>query len=258
MRHKCGKAAIFFLVFLFVLAWAVPDASRMEAATLNLDLGTDGEESVFGPLQLLIFLSLLTIAPSILIMMTSFTRLVIVFSFLRNAMSLQQTPPNQVIVGLALFLTLFIMWPVGAEIHETAVAPLLAGEITQRECLENMQGPVKVFMLRQINPKELNLYLSIAGEQSLAERTSFESLTDLGMHIVAPAFITAELKRAFIIGFLLFIPFLAIDMVVASTLMSMGMVMLPPSMISLPFKLMLFVVVDGWNLIIESMIMSFR
>jgi len=255
MRRSAGFSLIVFIIFIAVVSFG---PAQLEAASLNIDFGPDADGGLFGPLQLLIFLSLITVAPSILIMMTSFTRLVIVFSFLRNAMALQQTPPNQVIVGLALFLTLFIMWPVGTQINETAVTPFLAGEISQGDFLANIQKPVKVFMLRQINPQELNLYLSIAGEESLTNEITQDALTELGMHIVAPAFITAELKRAFIIGFLLFIPFLAIDMVVASTLMSMGMVMLPPSMISLPFKLMLFVVVDGWNLIIETMIRSFH
>jgi flagellar biosynthetic protein FliP len=190
-------------------------------------------------------------------MTTSFTRIVIVFSFLRNALG-AQAPPSQVIIGIALFLSFFIMWPVGAEINERAVGPFMDGEISQAECLKNMEEPLKIFMLKQIKPPEMNLFLSFAGEESLLQGVTTETLTNLGMHIVIPAFILSELKRAFVIGFLLFIPFLVIDVIVASTLMSMGMVMLPPSMISLPFKLMLFVVVDGWSLIMETLVKSFR
>ncbi|MCL1848444.1 MAG: flagellar type III secretion system pore protein FliP [Clostridiales bacterium] len=257
MKWSSIRALVFFLILFLVLAWAAPGRHSLQAASLNIDFGPAAEEGALGPLQLLVFLSLITLAPSILIMMTSFTRIIIVFSFLRNALG-AQAPPSQVIVGLALFLSFFIMWPVGAEINENAVQPYLGGEISQAECIEEISAPLKVFMLKQTKPQELNLFLSLGNETSLTEEVTAEALTNLGMHVVIPAFVLSELKRAFIIGFLIYIPFLVIDVIVASTLMSMGMVMLPPSMISLPFKLMLFVVVDGWSLIMETLVKSFR
>ena len=207
-----------------------------------------------GSIQLLFLFALLAVAPSLLIMMTSFTRIVIVFSFLRNAIGLQQTPPNQVIIGLALFLSLFIMQPVLTEINADALDPYVNGEITQEVALDRMQRPLKQFMLRQTKAEDLNLFLSLSGEGEQLQEINPDELMNLGMEVVVPSFITSELKRAFTIGFLLFLPFLIIDMIVSSTLMSMGMVMLPPSMISLPFKLMLFVVVDGWSLIMEMLV----
>ena len=257
MRRSWFKAMIFILTLTIALSVAIPAKGDLLAASLNIDMGAADNEGALGALQLLIFLSLITVAPSILIMMTCFTRIIIVFSFLRNALG-AQAPPSQVIVGIALFLSLFIMWPVGTQINDNAVQPFIRGEMSQVECLTEMSKPIKVFMLKQTKPQELNLFLNIADEKSLSEGVTAESLNDLGMRIVIPAFILSELKRAFIIGFLIFIPFLIIDVIVASTLMSMGMVMLPPSMISLPFKLMLFVVVDGWGLITETLVKSFR
>jgi flagellar biosynthetic protein FliP len=191
-------------------------------------------------------------------MMTSFTRIVIVLSLLRNAIGLQQTPPNQVIIGLALALSLFIMAPVISTVNKDAIEPLQKGKITEEVALERMQDPIKEFMLKQTKDKDLNMFLSLAGDEEKVEGGSTESLKELSLSVIVPAFITSELKRAFTMGFLLFLPFLVIDMIVSSTLMSMGMVMLPPSMISLPFKLMLFVVVDGWGLLIETLITSFN
>ncbi|MCL1804938.1 MAG: flagellar type III secretion system pore protein FliP [Clostridiales bacterium] len=257
MRRSAFKITVFILCALAAMAWTIPGESSLQAAILNIDLGPEGAEGVLGPLQLLVFLALITLIPSILIMMTSFTRIIIVFSFLRNALG-AQAPPSQVIVGVALFLSFFIMWPVGVDIYDSGVQPFLDGEISQAECLENMSQPLKVFMLKQTKAPELNLFLSFAGDESLVQEVTPEALTGLGMQVVIPAFILSELKRAFTIGFLLFIPFLVIDVIVASTLMSMGMVMLPPSMISLPFKLMLFVVVDGWTLIMDMLVKSFR
>ena len=227
------------------------------AADISIDLNTDGAQGGMGSIQLLFLFALLAVAPSLLIMMTSFTRIVIVFSFLRNAIGLQQTPPNQVIIGLALFLSLFIMQPVLTEINADALDPYVNGEITQEVALDRMQRPLKQFMLRQTKAEDLNLFLSLSGESEQLQEINPDELMNLGMEVVVPSFITSELKRAFTIGFLLFLPFLIIDMIVSSTLMSMGMVMLPPSMISLPFKLMLFVVVDGWSLIMEMLVKSF-
>lgn len=208
-----------------------------------------------GAIQLLFLFVLLSIGPSLLIMMTSFTRIVIVFSFLRSAIGLQGTPPNQVMVGLALFLSMFIMQPTLSQVNENGLQPYLNGEITQEQALEQMEIPMKEFMMKQTKPDDLNMFASLAQKNG-----SYADVTDpsqFGLDVVVPAFITSELSRAFMMGFLLFLPFLVIDMIVSSTLMSMGMVMLPPSMISLPFKLLLFVVVDGWSLLIQTLVASF-
>ena len=246
-------ASGFFLLF-FCIALRSPAA----ADTVDFTINTQGSGSSMESLKLLFTFALLALAPSLLVMMTSFTRIVIVFSFLRNALGLQQTPPNQVMIGLALFLSLFIMFPTITQMNETAIEPFSKGEITQEEAIENVQVPLKVFMLKQTKTADLNLFLSISDSEDAITEINVEQLTELGLHIIVPAFVTSELKRAFLIGFLLFLPFLVIDMIVASTLMSMGMVMLPPTTISLPFKLMLFVVVDGWSLIMEMLIKSFH
>lgn len=229
----------------------------VDAASIKLDLNGDQANGGMDSLQLLFLFAALALAPSLLLMMTCFTRIVIVFSFLRNAIGLQQTPPNQVIVGLSLALSLFIMAPVFSDINTVAIEPLKKGEIKQEEALQKMQEPLKEFMLKETKEKDLDLFLSISGKKETMQEVNPESLKQLGLEIIVPAFVTSELKRAFTIGFLLFLPFLVIDMIVSSTLMSMGMVMLPPSMISLPFKLMLFVVVDGWSLIMEMLVSSF-
>ncbi len=203
-------------------------------------------------LEILTLLTLIALLPSILIMMTSFTRIVIVLSLLRNAMGLQQTPPNTVIIGIALFLSLFIMQPVITDINQNAYEPYKADQITQEEALDRAAVPMKEFMLKQTKIESLNIFLNYAN----LERP--EKLTEVPMYVVIPAFVTSELRRAFLMGFLLFIPFLLIDIIVSSVLMSMGMVMLPPSMISMPFKLLLFVVVNGWELLFSTMISSFN
>lgn len=237
----------FLLFFIQVSAYA---------AGINIDLSSDGSTGLEG-LELLFLFAFLSLAPSLLVMMTSFTRIVIVFSFLRSAMGLQTTPPNQVVVGLSLFLTLFIMNPVITEINETAIEPYTNGVISQEVALENFSKPLKKFMIKQIKEPELDMFLSLAGQEDKLVELTEESLLDLGFEVIVPAFITRELKNAFSIGFLLFLPFLVVDLVVASTLMSMGMVMLPPTTIALPFKIMVFVVVDGWSLIMEMLVESF-
>lgn len=205
-------------------------------------------------LKILITLTLISIAPFMLLMMTCFTRIIIVFSFLRNAIGLQQSPPNQVLIGLALFITFFIMQPVLTEVNQTALQPYNNGTIQMQEFIDRASVPLKEFMLKQTTPKEVELFKGLSGDPEIAKLEA----QDLPLHVVVPAFMTSELKRAFLIGFLLFIPFLIIDMIVASTLMSMGMIMLPPVMISLPFKLMLFVVVDGWGLLIKTLVMTYN
>jgi flagellar biosynthetic protein FliP len=205
-------------------------------------------------INIIMVLTLITVAPFMLLMMTCFARIVIVFSFIRNALGLQQTPPNQVLIGLALFVTFFVMSPVFSQINETAIQPYNEGQIETQEFLERASVPLKEFMLRQTTSNEVDLF------KSLSNRTDLDNMPaeELPMNVVVPAFATSELKRAFLIGFLLFIPFLVIDLIVASTLMSMGMIMLPPVMISLPFKIMLFVVVDGWGLLIRTLVMTYN
>lgn len=203
-------------------------------------------------LELLLMLTLISLLPSLLIMCTSFLRTIIMLSFLRNAMGIQQSPPNMVLVGIALFLTLYIMTPVIDEINETAYQPYVREEITQREAWTAAQVPLKEFMLRNTEEETLDLFMDMAHEEPV------ENALDLPLTVVIPSFMTQELKRAFTAGFLLYIPFLLIDIIVSSTLMSMGMMMLPPAMISLPFKLLLFVTVDGWQLLFSSIVTGFK
>lgn len=226
------------------------------AAPLSPDIGsslglTSNPKDMVTSLQIVLLLTVLTLAPSILIMMTSFTRIIIVLSFLRNALGLQQMPPNQVLIGLALFLTLFIMAPVGEQINNNSIKPYIAGKITQQEAYENAKIPLRNFMLKQTRQSDLNLFVNLS-------KIKVNSINELPMRVVIPAFIISELKTAFEIGFIIYIPFLIVDMVVASVLMSMGMFMLPPVLISLPFKILLFILVDGWNLVVKSLILGFR
>lgn len=204
--------------------------------------------------KMILILTMISVAPFILLMMTCFTRIIIVLSIFRSAIGLQQTPPNQVLIGLALFITFFIMQPVLSQVNETALQPYNDGLIETQEFLDRASVPMKEFMLKQTTTKEVELFKSLSEDEGV---TAMEA-NELPLHIVVPAFITSELKRAFLIGFLLFIPFLIVDMIVASTLMSMGMIMLPPVMISLPFKVLLFVVVDGWSLLIKTLVMTFN
>ncbi len=203
-------------------------------------------------LDLIFMITLVALLPSIAVMMTSFTRTIIIISFTRNAMGIQQTPPNTVLVGISLFLTLYIMNPVISQINTEAYQPYLRGEITQTEAVERMGEPLKEFMLRNTEKKTLDHFVEMSGAQ-IQEDVKAYPLT-----VVTPAFMTSELKRGFTAGFLIYLPFLLIDIVVATTLMSMGMVMLPPTMVSLPFKLLLFVTVDGWELLFSSIVRSFR
>lgn len=203
-------------------------------------------------LQILLLLTVLSLAPALLILMTSFTRIVIVLSFARSALGTQQTPPNQVLIGLALFLTIFVMAPVWQAVNTEAVQPFLAGEISQQEALERGAEPVRAFMLRNTRPAELGLMVSLAGLPQL------EGPDEVPTHVLIPAFAISELKTAFILGFVIYIPFIVIDMIVASSLMSMGMMMVPPVMISLPFKILLFVMVDGWQLLVRALVSGFQ
>ncbi|WP_165763895.1 flagellar type III secretion system pore protein FliP [Halalkalibacter urbisdiaboli] len=215
------------------------------------DYLTDEPANVATTIQLLLVLTVLSLAPSILILMTSFTRIVIVLSFVRQGLATQSMPPNQVLIGLALFLTFFIMAPILSEVNEQALTPFLDGEIDQDEAFARAAVPMKEFMAKHTREKDLALFMGYAG----LERP--ESLDDIPLTALVPAFAISELKTAFQIGFLIFVPFLVIDMIVASVLMSMGMMMLPPVMIALPFKILLFVLVDGWYLIVQSLLLSF-
>ncbi|WP_017727324.1 flagellar type III secretion system pore protein FliP [Halalkalibacterium ligniniphilum] len=219
---------------------------------IDPNLFSDDPASVATTIQLLLVLTVLSLAPSILIMMTSFIRIVIVLSFVRMGLATQTMPPNQVIIGIALFLTFFIMAPVFAQVNEQALTPFLDGELEQEEAFDLAVAPMKEFMANHTREKDLALFMGYAG----LERP--ESLEDVPLTALVPAFAISELKTAFQIGFLIFIPFLVIDMIVSSVLMAMGMMMLPPIMISLPFKILLFVLVDGWYLVVQSLLLSFN
>lgn len=225
--------------------------SLLSISIPGISVGTEATGDVSTTLQLLLLLTILSLAPAILIMLTSFTRIIIVLSFVRTGLGTQSMPPNQVLVGLALFLTFFVMSPVLTEINDTALQPYLEEEITQQEALDRAASPIKEFMAKHTREKDLALFYSYQG----LDKPS--SVDEIPLTSLIPAFAISELKTAFQIGFIIFIPFLIIDMVVASTLMAMGMMMLPPVMISLPFKILLFILVDGWNLIVESLLMSF-
>jgi flagellar biosynthetic protein FliP len=230
-------------------------------ATISIDVPdfsgaeTDAERAKRQPGQsvlIILLLTLLAIAPALLMMLTSFTRIVIVLSLTRNALGVNAIPPNQVVVGLSLFLSLFVMAPTLSEMNDVALQPLLKGDLSYSEAYEKGQVPIKEFMLQQTRKGELNLFIKASGKPAPAERE------DVSLATLIPAFVLSELKTAFIIGFVVFVPFLIIDLVVSSTLMSMGMFMLPPVLVSLPFKLLLFVMVDGWALVVKSLLTSFN
>lgn len=237
---------ILSLVAAFVVALAGPAAAQ----ELSIDLGAGG--SVTGQLiRLVLLLTVLSLAPSILVMVTSFTRIIVVLAFLRSALGLQQTPPNAVFISLALFTTAFIMAPTLEEVWEGALAPLIEERIDEKQAFEAATVPIRTFMLDHVREKDLELFLDIARLEGI------ETPEQTPLRALIPAFMIGELRRAFEIGFLIFIPFLIIDMVIASILMSMGMMMLPPVLISLPFKLIFFVLVDGWFLVVGSLVESF-
>ena len=239
---------------LILIFSAVPvQAQEFEIPEINLEINPEAEDEeglVFG-LQILLLLTFLSLAPAILIMVTSFTRIIVVLSMIRNALATRTRPPTQVLIGLALFLTVFIMAPVWQGVIEDAINPYLNEEIGEEEMIEEGLAPIRDFMFEQVREEDLGLFF----EMTETERPEIEE--DVPTYLLIPAFVMSELKTAFIIGFIIYIPFVMIDMVVASILMSMGMLMLPPVMISLPFKIMLFVLVDGWYLVIESLIRTF-
>jgi flagellar biosynthesis protein FliP len=217
----------------------------------TVDLQLTGIGSLSAPLPIVILLTLISFLPAILVTMTSFTRIAIIFHFLRQALGTQEMPSNHVLIGLALFLTMFIMAPVGARIHEVAVAPAMAGQITMTEALTRGAPPLREFMLRQTRDADLGLFVELSKAPPPA------TPQELPMTVVVPAYVISELKTGFQMGFFLFVPFLLIDLVVSTTLLSMGMLQLPPAMVSLPFKVLLFVMIDGWNLLVGSIVRSF-
>lgn len=249
------------VITLFIIAiasssvCAAPDASQtMQIPNINVSMdnaGTSTPTQYVQNIRLLIMLTVLTLLPSFIMLMTSFVRIVVVFGFLRSAMGTQQSPPNQVLIGLALALTLFIMYPVYTDINKNALQPYMQNKITQQQAIDIGAKPLRKFMLRQTRQKDLKLFVD---EAKLNYKVTKDNAP---LNVVIPAYIISELKTAFEMGFLLYIPFMIIDLVVASVLMSMGMFMLPPTMISLPFKLLLFVMVDGWYLLVKSLIASF-
>ncbi len=255
MRKK--KITLVFLVLFSILllhgirAYAAPETIPIPNINISVDQSQTPKDYVDN-IKLLIMLTILSLLPSFLVMMTSFTRLIVVFGFVRTAIGTQQAPPNQVLVGLVLFLTIFIMAPTYTTINKEAIQPFLKNTINQEQAIEKAAAPIRQFMLRQTREKDLGLFLDIAK----VDKTTITK-DNVPMHIVIPSFIISEMNTAFKIGFLVYIPFLIVDIVVASVLMSMGMFMLPPVMISLPFKLLLFVMVDGWYLLVKSLVMGF-
>ncbi|MCW8833271.1 MAG: flagellar type III secretion system pore protein FliP [Colwellia sp.] len=248
---KKALLLILLLLAVFSPSFGLYAADDLSMSALTLTTNPDGSQEYSVTLQILIFMTALSFIPAAVIMMTSFTRIVVVMAILRQAFGLQQTPSNQVIIGLTLFMTLFIMTPVYNQIDEAAIQPYLAEQLTSVEAIDKAKVPLRAFMLEQTRLKDLDTLASMAGLEAV------DKPTDLPMTVIIPAFIISELKTAFQIGFILFIPFLIIDLVVASILMAMGMMMLSPMIVSLPFKLMLFVLVDGWNLAIGTIATSY-
>lgn len=255
MRNKFSLFAAALLLtaaFLLLPAAAEAQGQALPIPTLQIGIGEAKDPAEVSTLiQILLLLTVLSLAPALLIMMTSFTRLIVVFSFLRHALGTQQMPPSQILIGLSLFLTFFIMTPVWSTVHEKALVPYQEKKISQSQAVEEALKPVRQFMFKQTREKDLALFVSMARIPKPGNREEVPTT------VLLPAYMISELKTAFQIGCLLYLPFLIIDMVVSSILLSMGMMMLPPVMISLPFKALLFVLVDGWNLIVGSLVKSF-
>lgn len=248
---KRAQSCKWVAVLVAVLAPAIGFA---QVTLPNINLGfksIDNPQEIVNTVKVIMVLTVLTLAPAILILMTSFTRIIVVLSFLRQALGTQQMPPNQLLVGLALFLTLFVMNPFLSKINNEALQPFLSGKMGQELALQNALGPIRNFMFHQTRDQDLGLFVRLAKVDQPKTRA------DVPTAVLVPAFVISELKTAFQIGFIIYLPFLVIDMVVASILMAMGMMMLPPVVISLPFKIMLFVLVDGWSLIVGSLVQSF-
>jgi flagellar biosynthetic protein FliP len=234
-------------------AQTAPTAPTVPIPSINVGVGqATNPKQVVGALQILLLLTVLSLAPTLLVLVTSFTRIIVVLGFVRTAMGTQQSPPNQVLVGLALLLTFFVMAPVIKEVNTRAVQPYLKNQINQQVALDRAVSPLRTFMFKQTRDKDLQLFYSISKEPRPAKQS------DVPTYILIPAYVISELKTAFEIGFALYIPFIVIDMVTASILLSMGMMMIPPIIISLPFKILIFILVDGWNLTVAALFQSFR
>ncbi len=254
MRYSISLFTAAAILLLLILFGGTGRAQSQGLPSISIGLGDSKEGGMVISLQVLILLTILSLVPAILIMMTSFTRIIVVLSFLRHALGTQQIPSNQVLISLALFLTLFVMGPAWQKINSEALQPYLSKKITQEEAINKGIVPMREFMLRQTSEKDLGLFVSISNTGDKQIKTP----DDIPTYTIMPAFIISELRKSFQIGFIIFIPFLIIDMVVASLLMSMGMMMLPPVVISMPFKLILFVLVDGWYLVVGSLVRSFN
>lgn len=273
MKYKklCKYLILFFIAIVVIFSGTssyatglTPDTDAEEGVqeaaleddngfSVGLTFDSNSEETTLsGTLQMLLVITVISIAPSILVMVTSFTRIIVVLHFLRTAIGTQSSPPNNVLVGLSLFLTIFIMSPVFSEIKTNAVDPLSNKEISQTQAIDNCIKPLRGFMMNQVREDDLRLFMDIAKIDKV------ETLDEIPISVVIPAFIISELRAAFIIGFLIYIPFIVIDMVVSSVLMAMGMMMLPPTTISMPFKILLFILADGWNLVIGQLVSSFN
>jgi flagellar biosynthesis protein FliP len=254
MKSQCSTFLLVLLITVFFMSYLTDYAAAVTVPVPSIQIGfgeSDEPQEVAKTLQIVFVLTILSLAPSILIMMTSFTRIIIVFSFLRHALSTQQMPSNQILIGMALFLTFYIMSPVWNKINQNALQPYLEEKISLQDALQKSANPLREFMLKQTKEKDLTMLVALSkGEKP-------KTTDDIPLTTIIPAFMISEVSTAFTVGFLIFIPFLIIDMVVACVLLSMGMMMLPPVMISLPFKLLLFVLVDGWSLLISSVVKSF-
>ena len=245
-----NRKKIFIWLLLFLLAACCSQALEIPSVELRIGEG-DGPEETAVSLQLLALLTVLSLAPAILIMLTSFTRIVVVLSFTRSALATNQVPPNQVLIGLALFITFFTMAPTWHVVQQEALTPYLRGELSQEQAFQTAMEPIREFMFKQTREKDLQLFMQLGGYERPQNKEDVPTVA------LIPAFVISELKTAFQIGFIIYVPFIVIDMVVASALMSMGMLMLPPVMLSLPFKILLFILADGWNLVVRSLLLSF-
>jgi len=241
---------ILLAVALLLVSAAVSVALPFPKVSIAVEEGREPGQ-IATSLQIVLLLTVLSLAPSFVVMFTCFTRIIVVFSFVRHALSTQQMPPNQILIALALFLTVAIMMPVWSQINDQALQPLLNGDIDQMQALKTASVPLRTFMLKQTREKDMALFYNVT------DKPRPSNVSEVPFQIVVPAFILSELRTAFQMGFIIYVPFLVIDMVVASVLMSMGMLMLPPVMVSLPFKILLFVLVDGWNLVVQSIVRSF-
>ncbi|MDR1066939.1 MAG: flagellar type III secretion system pore protein FliP [Clostridiales bacterium] len=246
-RRWLAKAAALTFACIMMAAVCV---NAYGAPSISLRLG-DNEAEVVSALQLFFMLSVIALAPFLILMMTCFTRIIISLHFLRSALGLQQMPPNQVLIGVALFLTLFVMGPILTRVNEDAITPYSEGRMSQKEAMNEAMEPIRDFMFMQVENIDMNLFIELSGEEYAARE-------DIPNRVLIPAFMLGELTKGFKIGFIIYLPFLAIDMIVSSALMAMGMMMLPPAMISLPFKLLLFVISNGWSIIVQGVLMTFR